>query len=140
MSTQWVGCFKEHSTHATHMQLIIARSSLAHMPACFVVSTTLGGGLPQHTDVAVLTPVGSPAVPHQPVVHSTRWTEVCSVANQLHGMVKLDVLIIITSREDPAGVVLEGVCSHGNRKRSNLEGKLIIDNNKFLFILLQYDS
>ena len=84
MSSKGIGCFEKHSTHSAHMEFIIAGSSLAHMSTGFVVCATFGVGFSQHTNVTILSPVGPPAVPHQPIVHNTPWTVVCPVSNKLH--------------------------------------------------------
>ena len=93
MSSQRIRCFKQHATHSTHVQHVIARTSSTHVTGSGRVSSTSGTGLPQQPDVAVLAPGRPPAVPHQPEVGPV----LAAVANQLDSVVQCDVVLVITS-------------------------------------------
>ena len=93
MSSQRIRCFKQHPTHSTHVQDVIAGTSSTHVTGSGRVSSTSGTGLPQQPDVAVLAPGRPPAVPHQPEVGPI----LAAVANQLDSVVQCDVVLVITS-------------------------------------------
>merc|ERR1719180_616628 len=93
---------EEDTTLAAHVLLIIARSSNTGSAVHWGrVSAALGLRVPGQPDVATLAPSGSPAVPHDPVI---ALSSISAVANQLHGMVKSNVAVIGTPREDTRAV------------------------------------
>merc|ERR1719175_602644 len=112
---------KEHATHATHMKWVReARTVLTDMTRCCCIHSTLWGSLPKNPDVTILSPGLSPAVPDEPVVNNAGGAEVRAVSDQLDGVVQLDVLVVRAAGEHSTVVILEGVCSHRDGKRSNI--------------------
>merc|ERR1711971_238306 len=109
---------EEDTTLAAHVLLIIAgfsnTGSAVHWGR---VSAALSLSVPGQPDVATLAPSGSPAVPHNPVV---ALSSVGAVADKLHGVVKSNVAVIGTPREDTRAVSTPGRSIHSDTERSNL--------------------
>merc|ERR1712228_5549 len=93
---------EEDTTLATHVLLIVAGASHTRRPVHWGrVSSALGLCIPGKPDVAALSPAGSPAVPHNPVISLSL---VSAVPNQLHGVVESNVAVISASRVDTRAV------------------------------------
>merc|ERR1712045_848974 len=103
MSSEREGGLKQHSTHATHMKHVIARSPGAHMASGGGVCPTPGLSLSQQPDVALLPPELSPAVPHNPEVSAI----LGAISHKLDPVIELDVGVIVAASEDSSVVVLE---------------------------------
>merc|ERR1719418_151125 len=121
MAKSWAPRGQETSKRtplAAHVLLIIARASNTGSAVHWGrVGAALGLSVPGQPDVASLTPSGSPAVPHNPVIALSR---VGAVANKLHSVVESNVAVIGASREDSRAVSTPAGSVHSNTERTNL--------------------
>ena len=118
MGSQGEGHIKENSALSAHILLVGSRASNTRGSVHGGrVNAALGLGLPLQLNVATLTPGGAPAVPDQPVV---ALGGVCSVSDQLDGVVQADVLVEGAACEHAAPVGAPAPCINCNGQGANV--------------------